>query len=116
MQQLHFSYNWNKKLNGTAFTSLKLSNRFSIGDKVEILLKDEVIGEAEVIGKKTLKLADINDYIAYLDTGYNKSRCKEILTTMYKNKKIDWDTQIIRFYLFKMYRRNGVNINDNGLK
>lgn len=109
MQQVHFSYNWNKKLGCRAFTSLRLSGRFNKGDKVEIVLKREVIGQAEVIGKSKLKLADISDFIAYLDTGYDKEKCQDILRKMYKdNTEADWEKQDIYFYLFVMYRRNGV--------
>jgi len=108
MQQLSFSYNWNNKFGCTAFTSLRLSGRFNKGDKVEIVLKRVVLGQAEIVGKSKLKMADMSDFIAYLDTGYDKVKCKDILETMYKNKNIDWDTQDIFFYLFKMYRREGV--------
>ncbi len=100
MKTLNFSFNWNNKLDCKAFTTLRLSDRFKMGDEVEVLLnKKPIEGRHFVSGIKTLRLEEINTYIAYLDTGYSAGECKEILQKMYKKKNIDWTTQNIYFYL-----------------
>lgn len=96
---INFSYNWNNKLDCKAFTTLRLSGRFNVGDEVVINLNHLFVSEAVIIGKKTLLLQDLNDYIAYLDTGYNKDECKKILMRMYP--EADLTKQKIHFYLIK---------------
>lgn len=100
MKELNFSYNWNNKLDCKAFTTLRLSDRFKIGDEIEVTLKGiKREGTFFVMEKKYLKLESISNFIAYLDTGYNSAECKKILQRMYSKKKVDWNTQIIHFYL-----------------
>jgi len=101
MLELNFSYNWNNKLDCKAFTTLRLSDRFSVGDKVQINLKKKEHSKGIIIDKRIIVLDNINNYIAYIDTGYDKEECKEILKKMYKNKDIDWETKPIFFYLIK---------------
>jgi hypothetical protein len=97
IKTLNFSTNWNNKLNNKAFTTLRLSNRFCVGDKIEITLKDKKICNVEIIDKACFTLDKINNYISYLDTGYSPDECKNILKKMYKN--FDWGMQKIYFYL-----------------
>lgn len=107
MKELKFSYNWNKKLDSTFFTTLRLSGRFNIADEVNILLteKKETKNKGLAIcrGKKRLFLEQINEYIAGLDTGYNAAECKNIIKRMYP-KVTDWKTQPIYFYLFQKHK------------
>ena len=98
---LNFSYNWNNKLDNKAFTTLRFTDRFKVGDRVEIHLKNKLHSVGEVIGKKEFFIQHINDYIAYLDTGYDKDECIKIIHRMYKNKSIDFDKQKIKLYLIK---------------
>src|SRR3990167_7597026 len=101
-KKLTFSFNWNNKLDCNCFTTLRLSNRFNICDKVEILLKEKFISQGEIIGKKELQSIElINEFIARIDTGYSAHECKQILKTMYKNKNIDWEKQKLYLYLVK---------------
>lgn len=104
-QKLDFSSNWNGKLDCTCFTSLRLSGRFEVGDVVEVWHKKTVKGAATVIDKKRLiNIDQINDWIAYLDTGYNAEQCRDIIRKMYAAIK-DWDTQPIYYYLFKYMKK-----------
>lgn len=106
-KELKFSYNWNKKLDCNAFTSLRLSGRFNVGDEVNIKLigKKALIDKGLAIckGKKRLTLDAINEYIALLDTGYSSDECKQIIKRMYP-KINQWDTQPIYFYLFQKHK------------
>ncbi len=101
MNTLNFSYNWSNKLDCKAFTTLRLSNRFEPGEKIEVRLKDKMHCFGEIVDKKKFLLKDITEWIAYIDTGYDKEECKKVLQRMYKNKNIDWFTQDIYFYLIK---------------
>jgi len=105
MKRIDFSYNWNNKLDCKAFTTLRLSGRHQVGERLAIWLKEKKgkesqKGIAEVIGKKRLTLAQISEYIAYLDTGYSAKECQDIIKRMYR-KVEDWDTRPIYFYLLK---------------
>lgn len=100
MKQLKFSYNWNNKLNCNAFTSLRLANPgyYKEGQQYEIICKKEFRGYAVLQRIKVLKLADISDFIAFLDTGYSMDQTRDILKKMYKTA--NWETQEIYFMLF----------------
>jgi hypothetical protein len=82
---LEFSHNWNNKLHCTAFTSLRLSDRFNVNDQVDIYLKHRRLGTAVITGKIKTSFHAITDGVAYIDTGYPALKCREILQTMYKN-------------------------------
>lgn len=103
MKKLGFSYNWNNKLDCSAFTTIRLSGRFDIGDTVEVtetVKKQKVSrGLANCLGKKRFKLDDLNEFMAQLDTGYDVQECKNIIKRMYKN--VDWTKAYLYFYLFK---------------
>lgn len=94
---LEFSHNWNNKLQCTAFTTLRLSDRFQIGDKVDIYLKHRRLGTGVVTGKIPTTFHAITDGVAYIDTGYPALKCREILQTMYKSIVF---TALTRVYLY----------------
>jgi hypothetical protein len=52
-------------------------------------------------GSQTTAASKINDYIALLDTGYPAAECQDLIRKMYKNKNINWDTQLIDFILLR---------------
>jgi hypothetical protein len=87
MLELPFSYNWNNKLQCGAFTTLRLYNptKHIVGTQVRISLKGQVVGEGVIAAVKPLLVDQINDFIAYIDTGYNAESCKEIIRKMYGN-------------------------------
>jgi uncharacterized protein YqfB (UPF0267 family) len=104
---IRFSYNWNNKLAGKAFTTMRLRNdsRFRTGDLYEIWLRmgkqDKLLCYATIIDIKHFRLDDLSEWMAYLDTGYSMTECKEIIRKMYKNKVKDWSTQQMSFILLK---------------
>jgi hypothetical protein len=107
MNPLTFHHNWNGKLSNSAFTTLRLWNpsKYDTGVIFDILLTDRsdkvqtMYGEAAVADVKKLKINQINEFIARLDTGYSAEETINILKTMYKNKKIDWQTQDLALVL-----------------
>lgn len=101
MGNLGFSYNWNNKLNCDVYTTLRLTDKYKTGDVLAVELKSNYLHNAQVVAVKKIKIEDINNYIAGVDTGYTADECKQILKTMYKHKNIDWSTQPIYFILLK---------------
>jgi hypothetical protein len=108
MDSLQFNYNWNNKLDCIAFTSIRLRNdkKYQVGKSFYVNLnlgKQNILkGSATLIDIKHLRLSQINNYIAYLDTGYPPDKCKQVIQTMYKNANptINWDTQELSLLLF----------------
>ena len=106
-ESLEFSENWNGgKLDNKAFTTLRLSARFQIGQEVDIYLKKQKKGTAIVIDKKELRLHQINEYIAYLDTGYNAKECQALIKKMYGKDVSNWESQPLYFYLLAYTKVN----------
>ena len=101
MNTISFSYNWNNKLDCKSFTTLRLSNKHKIGDTIIINLKNKKLFNAKIIDKNELYLENINEFIAHIDTGYSRSECQNLIKKMYKNKNINWETQIIYLYLIE---------------
>lgn len=101
MDKLEFSTNWNNKLDCKCFTTIRLFNpsKHFKGNKFEINLKKKFKGKAEILGTITTYLKDLNDYMCYLDTGYNKEQTTDILLRMYP--KIDFKHQQIVVILLK---------------
>lgn len=101
METLSFSYNWNKKLDCDFFTTLRLYNptKYKVGNKLIIEMKLVQQKVAEVVAHKKIMLADINEFIAGLDTGYSVEETKNIFRRMYPNA--NWQTQALSFVLLK---------------
>ncbi|MFR9165016.1 MAG: ASCH domain-containing protein [Dysgonomonas sp.] len=102
MDKLDFSYNWNNKLRCRCFTTLRLRNdeKYYKGARFEVSMSGYPKGKAKVVDIKIIKLNQINEWIARLDTGYSARETKDILKKMYKNKPyINWDTQELSYAL-----------------
>ena len=99
MDTIKFSYNWNNKLRNKAFTTIRLHNpnRYRKGEQYEIKLKTEPLGVAILHDVRCLTLSQLNDFICYLDTGYNLPETMQIFKRMYTG--INWETQKIDFCL-----------------
>ena len=104
MKEIVFSYNWNNKLDCKAFTSIRLSNTYKISDEYKIVLQPKnqmpvVKGIAKIIDIKKFSIDQVNDFISYLDTGYSKKECIDIINRMYPSA--DWTKQKLSLILFK---------------
>lgn len=88
MKQLNltFSHNWNNKLFCKCFTTLRLWNekKYQVGNTYAVYLKDEYLGEAEMISIRKTKRAKLNQFVCGLDTGYSVAETQQILGRMYK--------------------------------
>lgn len=98
MDKIVFSYNWNNKLNCKAYTTFRLaSNKYVKGGIYAIYLKDEYLHDAEIVDIRELSASHINDFIAYIDTGYDAKEFLQIIKKMYG----DIDKRKFYFILLK---------------
>jgi hypothetical protein len=101
MEAIKFSYNWNNKLNNKAFTTIRLHNpnKYQQGKQYRIECKGELKGIAVLHEIRVFTTDKLNDFVTYLDTGYNVHDTIKLLKTMYKNSNIDWNRQRLDFCL-----------------
>jgi hypothetical protein len=92
MNTIEFSYNWNNKLNCKYFTTLRLSNRLTVGEWVLVYEKNKCMGLHKVEDKKQLSVKSLNPWICGIDTGYTVEETKRILEKMYPGKITDETT------------------------
>lgn len=106
---LDFTENENGKLMNDCLTAIRLQdpNKYHIG-KQFIIRKinkgstpPDILRTVEIIDIKTIKLENINEWIARLDTGYEAKECKNILRTMYSPKVQDIEIQEFYWILLK---------------
>lgn len=104
MKTLNFNHNWNGKLNCDYFTTIRLYNedKYKVGERFECYLKGQFKGVVEVVSVKVIYLHQINNWIAWLDTGYDVHTTQNILREMYKNKSfINWKSQQLSYVMLK---------------
>jgi hypothetical protein len=85
--KIDFSYNWNNKLESKACTTFRLKSAKYM-DKEELFLsyfKNLPRKVYELVDYKILKLSQVNEWIAYIDTGYSLEDFKKVVNKMYKN-------------------------------
>lgn len=56
------------------------------------MIQGKNLKDVEVKAVKTMKLHQVNEFIARLDTGYNVEEFCKTVKTMYKNKGVDFET------------------------
>ena len=112
METIKFSYNWNNKLTNKAFTTLRLHNphKYKIGLRYAIECNGQIRGVAILRDIRTFTLASLNDFITYLDTGYNVAETVQLLKRMYKNKVVNWKTQKLDFCLLVYEKETEKNL------
>lgn len=88
---IKFSTNWNGKLSNKAFTTIRMHDpkKYVVGKLYTIELRGKNIGRAVLKDRRVIKIDRLNDFICYLDTGYNKPQTVDILRKMYSNKNIN---------------------------
>lgn len=83
----NFTTKWNNKLECDLFTTLRMTDRYDVGDTGIITLKNQPLFIGEIVMINELKLdAPRNQYldlIAYLDTGYEWNETVKIVKKMY---------------------------------
>lgn len=99
--RLDYSHNWNNKLDSPIHTTIRLSGRFKVGDLIAEFLNNEFKGHVKVVDRRRVLLDSLNDWMAGLDTGYDRNETIKLVKTMYKNKGVDFDKTPVFIYLLK---------------
>ncbi|WP_266362080.1 ASCH domain-containing protein [Tellurirhabdus rosea] len=102
MDELSFATNWNQKLDCNCFTTFRLHNpKYQPGKVFSITLKKKPYKKARVLEKKTVTLAQVNEFMARVDTGYSRQGFIDIVQKMYITQNLDWNTQTFDFILLE---------------
>lgn len=107
METLDFETNWNGgKLNMDCFTTFRLHNpkKYVVGNSLIISLKGTPIKEVIIMQIKKVKLSEVNEFMAHIDTGYNREEFTKIVKKMYKNIE-NIENQDFDFMLLKTTRK-----------
>lgn len=70
-------------------------NKYSTGMIKSVYLKNQLIGEIEIIEIRVFKLLDLNEWVARLDTGYSREETIDILCKMYKLDKLNTNKEFM---------------------
>lgn len=86
MKQIKFSQNWNKKLNCSAFTTIRRPQPgyFILGESYEVALQGVVVKVAKLIDIIEMPTDLLTETQCRLDTGYSRHETIEIFQKMYK--------------------------------
>jgi len=103
MEVIDFIYNWNNKLDCNSFTTFRINNpnKYITGNTYEITVKGKKKKEVVLIAQKAMKLNDVNEWVAQIDTGYTKQKYIEMVMKMYKNKGLDFEKQLFVLLLLE---------------
>jgi hypothetical protein len=101
MEKLEFSTNWNNKLDCKCFTTIRLFNpaKHFRGNHFEVFLQRKFKSKALVLGITITNLEQLNDYVCYLDTGYNRIDTINLLRKIYP--RVDFEKQKICIILLE---------------
>lgn len=81
---LHFAQNFNHKLDCEYFTSIRPQRDiYQIGAEIGIYCQNHFLKKATIINIKTLSLAELDDWTAFLDAGMNRHELIALLKTFY---------------------------------
>jgi hypothetical protein len=108
MKRISFSRNWNKKLNCSAFSTIRLHSdlKYRTGARYIIEHAGKIYGIARIIDRRSILISQINNAVAYMDTGYGIERTKEIIRTIYSDKNINWETQLLDYIILAYVETN----------
>jgi hypothetical protein len=94
MNRITFTTNWNKKLDCSAFTTIRLEDQiYQKGKNFEVFEKGHLKGVFCIVHLSVFKLNQLSEAMAYLDTGYNKEKTTNIIKKIYDKRAPDWDKQ-----------------------
>jgi len=90
-KRLDFSFNWNNKLDCSCFTTIRRHNpeKYKPDVVFEIFLKEQMKGRGYVVRVKTFRLELLDDFEAFLDTGYSSEETLGIIHKMYPDATLE---------------------------
>lgn len=89
VNNLVIDYNYNNKLDCDCFTVIRPLNLplFTPGNQIELYLRDQPLGQVEVLMHRSLAEDKLNDWITYLDLGYNFVDGMKMLRRQFPSRK-----------------------------
>jgi hypothetical protein len=92
LEAIPFAKNWNQKLDCEVFTTLRplQPKKYKPGKHYVITLNGERIGVAVCLDVKVLKLGDLNEWQARLDTGMSREEAVNLLHSFYPVANYDF--------------------------
>jgi hypothetical protein len=79
--EIKFSHNWNNKLNCRCFTSIKMTDKYNLGELYKVYYKDRLIGTAKIRAINKLPISKITEAMAYIEAGMSKAELLKIIGT-----------------------------------
>lgn len=101
LRVINFSQDWNGKLCNDYFTTVRLDSSFRVDEEVQINLSKKPFKVCKIVLKKPVYINAINDWFAYIDSGYDAAYMKSILLRMYGKKVRDWSQTPLTMYLLE---------------
>lgn len=109
LQKLHFSYNWNNKLDCKSFSTVRVSNpkKYQLIELYEVTLhvnKDEPfksLGIARLQVINNFYLHQVTPGMSFLDANLSKIDFIQLVEKMYKNKNINFKQTQMSFLVFQ---------------
>ena len=109
LKELHFSHNWNNKLNCESFSTVRLrnDNKYQLLDLYRIFLKREVYPQnvdfaiARLQAISHFYLHQVTPGITFLDANLSKIDFIQMIESMYKSKHINFHQQQMSFLVFQ---------------
>lgn len=99
LKTIDFLENYNNKLTCSAFTTFRLTPKYSVGDWVIVMLKSNALGRAVVLDVEEMTPMGLSDYDAYLDVGKGVSDLMKILQKCHPNEQITPTRPLYRYLL-----------------
>lgn len=109
---IKFSTNWNNKLSCDYFTTIRLASPKYQVDKIYIIeLKGKALKHVRMIEGRIITMAQMNEWVTRLDTGYDCKKFYDLFNRMYPNT--DWTTQRLVLCLFETIPTPSAKDNNN---
>ena len=116
MHNIKFSQNWNNKLDGVYFTTVRLYTKekaeyyyelFSNKENVAILLNEKVSCIAKIVDMNVVLLKDIPPSVMMIDVGDDEVYFYDLMKSMYE-KNPEWDGKFTRMIVLTLKKEHGI--------
>jgi hypothetical protein len=88
--EINFTKNYNSKLYGKYFTSIRIPGaKWIIGEHYKVILDDRMFTRAKLLHITIVQLHELPKYTAMLDTGMDLAAAKQLLTSIYGESLIN---------------------------
>lgn len=108
LEDINFSQNWNNKLSCECFSTFRMhnKNKYYVGAIRNIKLKTKLMKQARIKTLHTLKLSEVTEGMALIDTAMTKAEFQVLINTMHKKIVANFETQLWDFMILKTIKEN----------